>query len=60
MGFFFAWSWFFWAAFLFFTLRHPKIVDPSPLGRRRAWLALVALIILILSFTPAPVRTAGL
>ncbi len=59
MGFFFAWSWFFWAAILFFTLRHPAIVDPTPLGRTRVWLGLVALIILVLSFTPAPVRAAG-
>ena len=58
MGFYFwALSWFFWAAFLFFTLRHPKIVDPSPLGRSRTWLALVALIILAVSFTPVPIRT---
>jgi membrane-associated protease RseP (regulator of RpoE activity) len=60
MGFFFTWSWFFWAAFLFFTLRHPKIVDPSNLGRTRTWLGVAALLILLLSFTPTPVRTAGL
>ena len=60
MGFFFAWSWFFWAAFLFFTLRHPAIVDPTPLGRTRTRLGWLALAILILSFTPAPLRTAGL
>jgi membrane-associated protease RseP (regulator of RpoE activity) len=60
MGFFFAWSWFFWAALLLLTLRHPKIVDSNPLGGTRAWLGLAALIILLLSFTPAPIRTAGL
>lgn len=58
MGFFFAWSWFFWAGFLFFFgLRHPVIIDPAPLSRTRRWLGLAALIILILSFTPTPIRT---
>src|SRR5579862_9748719 len=60
MGFFFAWSWFFWAAFLvLFGMRHPAIFDPSPVGRVRTWLGIAALIILILSFTPTPIRTAG-
>ena len=58
MGFFLAWSWFFWAGLLFFFgLRHPVIVDPSPVGRGRRWLGLVALAILILSFTATPIRT---
>jgi membrane-associated protease RseP (regulator of RpoE activity) len=61
MGFFFAWSWFFWAAMLFFFgLRHPAIIDPAPVSKVRRWLAFAALIILILSFTPTPIRTAGL
>jgi membrane-associated protease RseP (regulator of RpoE activity) len=61
MGFFFAWSWFFWAAFLLlFGMRHPAIFDPSPLGPVRSRLGIAALIILILSFTPTPIRTAGL
>jgi membrane-associated protease RseP (regulator of RpoE activity) len=51
--------WLFWAAFLFlFGMRHPTIIDPSPLSRTRRWLGFLALIIFILSFTPAPVRTA--
>lgn len=51
--------WLFWSALLFiFGMRHPTIVDPSPLSRTRRWLGLLALIIFILSFTPAPVRTA--
>lgn len=58
MGFFFAWSWFFWAALLFlFGLRHPAIYDPTPLSPTRRWLGLLALIILILSFTPTPIRS---
>jgi hypothetical protein len=61
MGFYFAYSWLVWAAMLFFFgMRHPAIVDPNPVGRTRTWLAIVALVILILSFTAAPVRTAGL
>jgi hypothetical protein len=41
-------------------MRHPAIVDPSPVGRTRAWLGVLALVIFILSFTAAPIRTAGL
>jgi hypothetical protein len=43
-----------------FGMRHPAIFDPSPLSRVRTWLGIAALIILILSFTPTPIRTAGL
>jgi len=61
MGFFFAWSWIFWAAVLFFFgMRHPVIVDPSPVGSTRTRLAVLALLVLLLSFIPAPIRTAGL
>jgi membrane-associated protease RseP (regulator of RpoE activity) len=52
--------WLFWAVFLLiFGMRHPAIVDPGPVGRTRSWLGLLALIIFILSFTAAPIRTAG-
>jgi membrane-associated protease RseP (regulator of RpoE activity) len=51
-------SWLLWAAILFvIARRHPSIYDPRPLGRVRAWLGFAALVILILSFTPYPVRT---
>jgi membrane-associated protease RseP (regulator of RpoE activity) len=61
MGIFFAYSWLVWAALLFFFgMRHPMIVDSNPPGRARTWLALVALVILILCFTPAPIRSGGL
>lgn len=51
--------WLFWSVLLFlFGMRHPTIVDPSPLSRTRRWLGFLALLIFILSFTPAPVRTA--
>ncbi len=52
--------WLFWSAFLiFFGMRHPAIVDPSPVGRTRTWLGVLALIIFLLSFTAAPIRTVG-
>jgi membrane-associated protease RseP (regulator of RpoE activity) len=51
--------WLFWSALLFvFGMRHPMIIDPCPLSRTRRWLGFLALVIFILSFTPAPVRTA--
>ncbi|MEO8100414.1 MAG: site-2 protease family protein [Acidobacteriota bacterium] len=57
MGFYFAVSWLFWAAILFFFgMRHPRIVDPSPIRGTRQWLALLALFILVLSFTPSPIK----
>jgi len=57
MGLFFTYSWLVWAALLiFFGMRHPSIVDPTPLGSTRRWLGLAALIILLLCFTPVPIR----
>lgn len=57
MGYFYAHSWWVWAVLLFFFgMRHPRIVDPNPIGGLRTWLAVLALIILVLSFTPAPVN----
>jgi membrane-associated protease RseP (regulator of RpoE activity) len=61
MGFFFAYSWLVWAAILFFFgMRHPAIFDPNPIGRVRTRLGVLALIIFLLSFTLAPIRSAGL
>jgi membrane-associated protease RseP (regulator of RpoE activity) len=52
--------WLFWAVFLLiFGMRHPAIVDPSPVGRTRTRLGVLALIIFLLSFTAAPIRTVG-
>jgi membrane-associated protease RseP (regulator of RpoE activity) len=52
--------WLFWALVLFLVaLRHPHIIDPNPLSRTRRWLGLAALIIFLLSFTLAPIRTNG-
>jgi len=53
-------SWLVWAGLLFFFgMRHPSIYDPTPIGRTRTWLGIVALVIFILSFTVSPIRTAG-
>jgi membrane-associated protease RseP (regulator of RpoE activity) len=52
--------WMFWAVFLLiFGMRHPTIIDSSPVGRTRVWLALAALAIFILSFTAAPIRAVN-
>jgi membrane-associated protease RseP (regulator of RpoE activity) len=52
-----SWSWIFWAALIFFFgMRHPRLYDPTPVGRGRAQLAILALLIFFLSFSPAPVR----
>lgn len=56
LGFLFSYSWFVWAVLLFFIARrHPVIHDDRRLDPIRRWLAFAALVILVLSFTPAPV-----
>jgi hypothetical protein len=45
------------AMIFFFGIRHPRIVDEDvPLDPRRRLVALLALLIFILSFTPVPIR----
>lgn len=57
LGFFYSWSWIFWAAFIFFFgMKHPKLYDRAPMGRGRWKLALLALAIFLISFSPAPVE----
>lgn len=57
MGFVYAYSWLFWAAVLFFFgMKHPSLVDSTPIGPGRTKLALLALFILVLCFTPSPIR----
>ncbi|MEP6961601.1 MAG: site-2 protease family protein, partial [Acidobacteriota bacterium] len=57
MGFYFTISWLVWAAILLlFGMRHPRIVDPTPIRGTRQWLALLALFILVLSFTPSTIK----
>ncbi len=52
--------WLFWAGFLiFFGMRHPAIVDPSPVGRARTRLGVLALVIFVLCFRAAPIRSIG-
>jgi Zn-dependent protease len=52
--------WLLWAVVLLLVgMRHPTIVDPSKLSPTRRWLGLAALIIFLLTFTLAPIRTAG-
>jgi membrane-associated protease RseP (regulator of RpoE activity) len=61
MGLFVTYSWLVWAVLLLiFGMRHPTIVDSAPIGRTRSWLGLLALLVLILTFTAAPVRITGL
>jgi membrane-associated protease RseP (regulator of RpoE activity) len=56
LGYFHWWVWYFWAAVLFFLgMRHPVIFDPTPLGRGRLYLGLLALAVFVVSFTLAPV-----
>src|SRR5579884_3918004 len=61
VGLFAHWSgWFIWAGMLFALrfLRLPPIYDATPLDRTRRWIALIALIVFLLSFMPAPVLSS--
>lgn len=51
-------GWLMWSAFfLLFGLRHPPVYDPENLDTVRKRLTLLAIIMLILSFTLAPLKT---
>lgn len=54
-------GWYFWAIIaIVFGLRHPKPQDDiTPLGRREKILAIIALLILILTFMPVPIPITG-
>jgi membrane-associated protease RseP (regulator of RpoE activity) len=57
LGVFFSWSWLLWAFLLFlFARRHPRIYDEAPLGAGRRKLGLLSLILLVVSFSLAPIR----
>jgi membrane-associated protease RseP (regulator of RpoE activity) len=58
LGYFCWYGWIAWAVILFFLgLRHPLLVEPEePLGRKRKLLALVAALILVLTFLPTPFK----
>jgi len=61
VGLAFGWfGWIAWAGFFFFVgLRHPPIVDETPVGAGRLRLAALAAVILVISFTPVPVVLRG-
>ncbi len=48
--------WYVWAVLLLFALRHPVICDEAPLDSKRKALGWLALAMLVLSFTPNPLR----
>lgn len=58
VGLIFGWvGWILWAGFFLWTgMRHPPIVDEAPVRGGRIRVAALAVLILILSFTPVPVR----
>ncbi|HYO81393.1 MAG TPA: site-2 protease family protein [Bryobacteraceae bacterium] len=57
LGFFYSWVWLLWAALLaMLARRHPRIYDPTPPGRIRRWLGLLAAIIFVASFSVTPVH----
>jgi hypothetical protein len=55
-------SWIAWTVMLVLMLglvgpRHPPTLDDdTPIGSARLWLALVAVVMLIVCFTPAPIE----
>jgi membrane-associated protease RseP (regulator of RpoE activity) len=54
-GFIFWMGWILWALLLWLpALRHPKVMADQPLDRKRQALAVIALLILALTFTAAP------
>ncbi len=56
IGIFFSYSWLVWALLLLLLgMRHPSIHDSYRIGRGRRWLALLALLIFLLSFSLTPV-----
>lgn len=60
LGIFFWWVWLFWAVVLFFLgRRHPVIYDTTEIGRGRARIGWLAMLILALCFTLTPVRPGG-
>jgi membrane-associated protease RseP (regulator of RpoE activity) len=54
----FGWSgWLFWALILYFIikLKHPPVMDSTPLDNKRMILGYISFIIFIISFSPAPI-----
>lgn len=60
-GFFWSGWWLWWVVLAVIGLRHPPVVDEgSSLGAGRQLLALLAALLLILSFMPVPIRMIGI
>jgi membrane-associated protease RseP (regulator of RpoE activity) len=56
MGYFFWPGWFLWAILLqLSSLRHPQVAELPRVSGARAWLAVFALVMLVLTFKPAPI-----
>ena len=60
LGLYYSYTWLVWAVLLFFFgMRHPRIYDVTEVDRGRKKLGWLALAIFLLSFTVAPIGTAG-
>ncbi len=59
---FFWWGWWLWTGIaLLLGVRHPPVLDePTPLDRRRTWIALACIAVFVISFNPAPIREISL
>jgi membrane-associated protease RseP (regulator of RpoE activity) len=54
-------GWFVWAALLWLSsFRHPQVAEWPKVSGARAWLAVFALLMLVLTLTPAPFQHASL
>jgi membrane-associated protease RseP (regulator of RpoE activity) len=54
-------GWFLWAILLqVSSLRHPQVAEWPRVSGRRTWLAIFALLMLVLTLTPAPLGSASL
>jgi len=52
-------GWILWAVMLRVTGRHPAVAEWPGLGVGRRWLALIALLMLVLTFTYIPISSDG-
>jgi Zn-dependent protease len=59
LGKYFWTGWFLWAAMLALTLRHPSVPRYPDVSGKRSALALCAALMLVLSFTPAPITNSS-
>ena len=52
-------GWLLWAVVLWLTSLHPSIPSRREISTGRNWLAVLAIVMLVLSFTPAPLTGAS-